>query len=81
MRSSQISSGSPMETQTSVEITSAPVVPSTTSSVKVRVAPDSAAYPRQISMSSALGQYFFGAQHVKCNPIFVHAIISELPVL
>ena len=60
MRSRQTSSGSPIDTQTSVRSTSAPFTASATSSVIVIVAPVSAAISRASSTISSCGQSDFG---------------------
>ena len=60
IRSFQTSSGSPIETQTSVRSTSAPFTASSTSSVIVIVAPVSAAISRARSAISSRGHSDFG---------------------
>ena len=70
-----------METQMSVYRTSAPAAPSVISSVSVTEPPLSAAYCFASSTSSCAGNSSFGAQAVKCSPIFAQAIMRELPIL
>ena len=78
---SQSSSFSPIDTQTSVYNTSAFLVPSIASSVKVIVAPDSSAKPLQVSTKSADGNSSFGEQQVKFTPSFEQITIRELATL
>ena len=61
-----------MDTHTSVQITSASWQASGTLSVKLSVAPVSAATAWQVAINSAFGQYAFGAQATKCMPSFAH---------
>src|SRR5699024_9781505 len=77
----QTSSGSPIDTQTSVYITSAFLVPSITSSVNVIVQLFSLAITSHFSTNSFAGNNSFGAHAVKFNPILAQATIKELPIL
>ena len=81
MRSSQTSAGSPMDTQTSVYITSAFFTASSGLSQNFISAPVCAAISMQVSISALSGKYFFGAQAVKFIPIFAQPTMSELPML
>ncbi len=81
MRSAQISSGSPMETQTSVYRTSQSFTASETLSVSRTEPPLIFAQFSHFFTSASSGKYFFGAHAVKFSPIFEAATIHELPML
>ena len=68
IRSAQTSSGSPIETQTSVSSTSQPRTASATSSVIVICAPVSAAIERASSTISSRGQSDFGLRDPDVHP-------------
>ena len=81
MRSAHTSTGSPMDTHTSVYSTSAPLAALAESSSKVRVAPVSAAIFWHSATRAASGWYFLGAQAVKFRPILAQPTIKLLPML
>ena len=81
MRSAHTSTGSPMDTQTSVYSTSAALAALAGSSSKEMVAPVPAAMAWHWATSSGSGWYFLGAQAVKCRPILAQPTIRLLPML
>ena len=81
MRSAQISSGSPMDTQMSVYSTSQSLAPCFTSSVSSMVAPVSAAPALHFSTRSAAGISSLGPQAQKCIPSLAQTTIRELATL
>ena len=81
MRSAQTSSGSPIETQTSVSSTSAPRTASATSSVIVIWAPVSPAIERAFSTIKSRGHSVFGPAMRTSIPSFAPPIRYESAML
>ncbi|MCY1466489.1 hypothetical protein D9M71_848150 [compost metagenome] len=81
MRSPQASTGSPMETQTSVWMKSTPLTASFGSSVRVMRAPLSSANFWQAATCSSVGHRAFGAAMRTSMPSLAPISSRELPML
>ena len=81
MRSFHTSFGSPIDTQTSVWMKSAPATASLGSSVMVSVAPDCSCSLRAMATYSSEGHSVLGPQRRTSMPIRQPTIISECPML
>jgi len=81
MREAQTSLGSPIETQTSVQMMSAPFTPAATSSVMVICAPESAANRSASPTTASPGWNASGATMRTSEPISALETRIELPML
>ncbi|MNT77974.1 hypothetical protein D3C72_2171560 [compost metagenome] len=81
MRSAQASTGSPIDTQTSVWMKSTPLTAAFGSSVRVMRAPLSSPYCLQRATRSSAGHRALGAQMRTSMPSLAPISNSELPML